>query len=103
MPVAIQVPGNVIQANQQPDSCPICHVKILPTALNAEAGGKKYTADILVTYRCPNLECAEVFIGYFRRIGDRNNPTMQGAVYQLINTRPVEPTPITFPDPIKEI
>ena len=106
-PVQINIPpaaiGKTLAANQYPDNCPICHTKILPLPLQMESGGKRYKAEMVVLYKCPNLECEELFIGYFVRPGDVNNPNRPGNIFNLVGTRPIEPIPLTFSDPIKEI
>jgi hypothetical protein len=73
-----------------------------PHSVAIVGGGKVYKADLGVVYTCPNPECAESFIAYLVRAGNPNEPR-PGNFYTLKGTRPVEPTPVVFSEPIKKI
>jgi hypothetical protein len=47
-------------------------------------------------YSCPNARCNEIFIGYFKRDTQLN-------VYFPFGARPIEPVPLAFEEPIKQI
>jgi hypothetical protein len=79
---------------RHPDECPICHSKIAPLLKFSKMGGRIYTGNLEVLYLCPNNACDELFIGYYEQSQIGN---------QLISTRPVEPAPRAFSDPIKGI
>jgi hypothetical protein len=80
-----------------PDHCPICHSKVIPKLLWIEGGGRFYAADLEVVYKCPNSECDEMFIGYFR------SGHSASGVLALFLTRPFEPVPIAFSQCIRDI
>ena len=58
-----------------PDECPQCHKKISPLKAQGFSDTKKPYSDraLEVIFRCPNLECHEVFIGYYSKRSDGNN------------------------------
>lgn len=58
-----------------PDICPQCHHKIDPQKTSGFYNSTKQYADnaLEVIFRCPNLECHEVFIGYYSKAHDRNH------------------------------
>ena len=60
--------GNGI-LNELPDICPQCHHKIDPQKWNGFYNSKKiyYENTLEVIFRCPNLDCLEVFIGYYAK------------------------------------
>ena len=96
MPGTIQLSdgGGLAHIHRDPDQCPICHNKIVPLLKFARMGGSIYGGNVEILYLCPNNACDELFVGYFEQ-------TQIG--YQLRSTRPVEPAPPTFSDPIKGI
>lgn len=68
-----------------PDVCPQCHHKIDPQKGSAFYNSKKQYPDnaLEIVFRCPNLECHEVFIGYYLKMHDRNQ-------FNLIKTDPTK-------------
>ena len=58
-----------------PDVCPQCNHKIDPQKGGGYFNSKKqYSENALeVVFRCPNLDCHEVFLGYYSRMHDRNH------------------------------
>ena len=80
-----------------PDHCPICHSKVIPKLLWIERGGRFYAGDLELVYKCPNSECDEMFIGYFR------SGHSASGVLALFLTRPFEPVPIAFSQCIRDI
>lgn len=58
-----------------PDVCPQCHHKISPTRAIGFYNSKcAYSSNALeVIFRCPNLDCHEVFIGYYSGSGDKSS------------------------------
>jgi hypothetical protein len=98
MPESFQVTtgGGNITLERHPDQCPICHSKIAPMLRMSGLCGQVYKGHLEVIYSCPNVDCGEFFIGYFDR--DQTN-----VPYKLNNMRPLEPRPLTFSDPVKDI
>ena len=93
--IKISETGGDVILEQQPDHCPICHTKIAPLIKFSKGVGIIYRADVEVVYLCPNTQCNEFFIAYF--VGAPGGPC------QLTSTRPAEPVPVTFADPVEEI
>ena len=58
-----------------PDVCPQCNHKIDPQKSSGFYNSKKQYVDnaLEIIFRCPNLECHEVFIGYYSRMHDQNH------------------------------
>jgi hypothetical protein len=87
--------SSYVEIEAHPDHCPICHSKVIPTVLSVKSGGRFYSADFEVAYRCPNSECDEIFIGYFC-------PNDRGEA-RLFRTLPFEPVHITLPKCIQDV
>ena len=66
--------GGAGTLDKLPDICPQCSHKIDPQKSSGFYNSKKQYVDnaLEVIFRCPNLECQEVFIGYYSKIHDRN-------------------------------
>lgn len=58
-----------------PDICPQCHHKIDPQKMTGFYNSKQQYSDnaLEVIFRCPNLDCHEIFIGYYVKRGDQNH------------------------------
>lgn len=48
-----------------PESCPICHRKIIPEFKKAFLDTRRYKESLQVIFRCPDDACRSVFIGYY--------------------------------------
>ncbi|MCL4400229.1 DUF4145 domain-containing protein [Patescibacteria group bacterium] len=57
-----------------PDTCPQCHHKIDPqkSAAFYKTKPKKIDDALEIVFRCPNLDCHEVFIGYYSKMSGQN-------------------------------
>jgi len=57
-----------------PDVCPQCHHKVDPQKGTGFYNSKKQHSNeaLEVIYRCPSLDCHEVFIGYYSKAGGAN-------------------------------
>ena len=94
--VSLQEGGNTV-ISAHPDHCPICHSKVAPIKKYGRAGTFRFNASIEIIYVFPNSECNGSFIAYFRSIEG-----IQGSL-SLIRTIPIEPVPMIFEDPVKQI
>lgn len=81
-----------------PDICPQCNHKIDPQKSNGFYNSKKqYTDNVLeIVFRCPNLDCHEVFIGYYAKRGDQNH-------FLLRKTDPTKYEELVFSQTISSI
>src|SRR5947209_9012383 len=104
MPVKIEGQNaGSIEADRAPDQCPICNTKVRPDPLYIEHGGRVYNATISVVYHCPNFDCNEVFIAYFVREGNPNNPHPGAHICTFKGARPIEPIPADVAETISNI
>src|ERR1700722_3371679 len=83
-----------LDADREPDECPICNVKIHPYSLFGRGRSHFYKADYEVLYLCPNSQCDELFIAYFYNYC---GSTCLRAV------RPLEFAPVSFSEHIRDI
>ena len=78
-----------------PDECPQCHKKVSPNKWQGYSDTKKQHSDksLEVIFRCPNIDCQEVFIGYYSKYRENN--------FYLRNTEPKTYSEWVFSDIIK--
>jgi len=81
-----------------PDVCPQCHHKVDPQKVTGFYNSKKQHSDeaLEVIYRCPNLSCHEVFIGYYSKATGSNT-------FYLRRTEPKKAEERTFSTTISGI
>ena len=67
--------GGNTTLDKLPDICPQCQHKIDPQKAGGFYNSKRpyYDNALEVIFRCPNLDCHEVFIGYYAKRGDQNH------------------------------
>jgi hypothetical protein len=95
MAISVSVDREPCEIYAHADQCPICHHKVTPTAVYAKKRSQRDGADLEIVYECPNLDCGELFIGYF-------GPSDYGYP-RLYRAAPFTPIPVRFSQPFEEI
>src|SRR5271157_5361608 len=79
------------------NQCPICHHKVTPRPVFAKPRSLvDRGAALEVVYECPNLECNELFIGYFSQSGVQRP-------LRLYRARHLTSVPVTLSKAIQDI
>lgn len=82
-----------------PNECPICHHKIQPQHYKGFMKSVSYSKVAEIIFLCPDNECMEMFIGYYRA----HTPPHQSERFNLYKTEPKKIEPVEFSDIIKNV
>ncbi|MFH4861332.1 hypothetical protein [Vibrio diabolicus] len=73
----INLGGNGVRIDQEPDSCPVCSRLVSANRIDAfkeiDDDSSNYSRYLEVLYECPSTKCGHLFLAHFERKSESNN------------------------------
>ena len=65
---SVEIKGQTLSRDKEPNECPVCHSKIVPEELAWSITGDDKTGSprLECVFKCPNNGCGHLFIGSYR-------------------------------------